>query len=143
MFILSWILATSLFLNPKSVERPLVFVQTRADNLVNGHFPHSPSDLLPARPNPWPADGGHVDFADDKGFDWGIENALFMAMRVQFPLISTEAENDWSPATRDLFGRSSLPTYANVAAVLRVVNLVLLSMIIAGLTGHVISRQSR
>ncbi|MFO1002011.1 MAG: hypothetical protein U0936_16885 [Planctomycetaceae bacterium] len=143
LFILSWILTASIFVNPRSVERPLVFVQTRSDNVVNGQFPHRPSELNPARSNPWPADGGHVDYTDGEEFDWGIQNAFFVAMRVQLPLISTEAENDWSPATRNLFGKSWLPTFANIAAVLRIVNLVLVSMIIAGLTGHVISRQAR
>jgi len=139
LFVLLGLLNTAVFLSDESVERPVAFVQHREDSPQWGATNREPSggdDPKKRMPkNPWPSDGGMPDEVD--GDRWGTGHAAFMALRVQVPVLTLVTENDWSPATRPMrVGGREWLSYADYASIMMVVNLVLIPLIVAGLTGH-------
>jgi hypothetical protein len=115
------------------VERPLTFVQTRTDNPTWGKERDEPAEA--GAKNPWPSGGWYPDTAGPER--WGLPNAVFMALRVQVPVLELVAENDWEPATRQMDELSFVRiSYANYASVMMLVNVVLIPLTIAGLTGY-------
>ena len=117
VWILLFLINTSLFLNPNSVEHPLAYVQPAVV-----HTDETASD----RPY-WPTEGGTPEAKA-----WTVVNAGFMALRVQVPLLALAAENDWEPSSRPspLLG----VTYEEIASLMMAVNFVLIPLIVAGLT---------
>ncbi|MCW5756481.1 MAG: hypothetical protein KIT54_04510 [Phycisphaeraceae bacterium] len=79
---------------------------------------------------------------------WGPQKAFFMAMRVQVPPVELFVDAEWKPADRPMFARGADKggiglTYENYAAVMRILNLVLVPVIIAGVTGLLKPREAR
>ena len=134
LFALLWLLNWAVFLPAAAVERPLSF-ETQA------HEAGAP--VTPANPA-WPGDGG-MPREEDR---WGPQRAFFMAIRVQVPPVELFVDAEWKPADRPMFGagvqgRGIALTYENWAAVMRILNLVLVPVIIAGATGLLKPREAR
>lgn len=71
-----------------------------------------------------------------------------MAMRVQVPPVELFIDAEWKPADRAMFGhgvegKGIALTYENWAAVMRIVNLILVPVIIAGATGLLKPREAQ
>lgn len=136
LYVVLGLLNAAVFLSPRSVERPVAYVQSRTDTPL-GWWPNpkpagdDKTDPMPT--NPWPSDGGIPDVTGDD--TWNTKHALFMALRVQVPVLTLVAENDWSPATRPM-AVCPLISYADYASIMMVVNLILIPLIVAGLTGY-------
>lgn len=151
MFGLLWLLNWGVFLNPRSVERPLSFEVSpevwaeRREAWADG-YPQGEGGA-----NPWPADGG-VPAAGE----WHAGHAFFVAMRVQLPLLSLLAEGDWEPSSRPMRvfdealggawgaegGPEGVLTFENYASVMQVTNLILIPLMIAGATGVLKRRET-
>lgn len=80
--------------------------------------------------------------------EWGPQKAFFMAMRVQAPFVELFIDAETKPADKPLLGhgRESGPlwiTYENYAAIMRILNLILVPVIIAGATGLLKPREAQ
>lgn len=151
LFLMLWLLNWGVFLNPRSVERPLSFgvppeVQAERREAWADGYPQAEGGA-----NPWPADGG-VPAAGE----WHAGHAFFVAMRVQLPLLSLLAEGDWEPSSRPMRvfdealggawgaegGPEGVLTFENYASVMQVTNLILIPLMIAGATGVLKRRET-
>jgi hypothetical protein len=98
--------------------------------------PNGSSYIQQGGSNPWIADGGAAIGGVDA---WNAAGAFFVSMRLQIPLINLISESDWEPSSRNMpikiFGTLQL-TYENFAATMMVINSVLLSLVIASVTGY-------
>ena len=134
LYLLLFFINIGVFLSTNSIERPLAF--TQAPMKHNAAQKDSDDEMAnreagkkkERKDEPyWLADGG-------KPLDgeWGIVNACFMAARVQVPFLAMLGENDWEPSSRTMFWKM---TYEEYASLMMFVNLILLPLIIAGLSG--------
>ncbi|MGC4003002.1 MAG: hypothetical protein QM811_07655 [Pirellulales bacterium] len=133
LFVMLWLLTWAVFVDPRSVERPLTYVQPKGVPSL----PVPSYDL--ASPNPWDAEGGNALGEDSQ---WGLAHAFFLSLRIEFPIITLFAENNWVPASREIVLRKGEPnalplgiTYENYASVMMLINLVLIPTLIAAETG--------
>ena len=134
LYLLLFFINIGVFLNTRSIERPLAFTQASMkhnaaqkdidDDMANGEAGKK-EERKDAQY--WPAEGGRP-----LDGEWGFVNACFMAARVQVPVLAMLAENDWEPSSRKMFWQM---TYEEYASLMMFVNLILLPLIIAGLSG--------
>lgn len=80
--------------------------------------------------------------------EWGPQRAFFMATRLQVPFVELFIDAEWKPADRvlsdhDLDGGFPWLTYENYAAIMRIINLILVPVIIAGATGLLKPREAQ
>lgn len=134
LFIFLWMLNWAVFLPPTAVERPLGFGVDAQEAW---------SDASPEYPV-WPGDGG-MPREEDR---WGAQRAFFMALRVQVPFVDLFIDAEWKPADRPLFSKGAdegdwVLTYENYAAIMRIINLILVPVIIAGATGLLKPREAQ
>ncbi|MGD1917046.1 MAG: hypothetical protein ACFCBV_12785, partial [Phycisphaerales bacterium] len=134
VFCLLWLLNWAVFLPDAAVERPLSF-ETQAVEAGSAPNPANPA---------WPGDGGTPGNRDH----WGPQRAFFMAMRVQVPPVELFLDAEWKPADRAMFGggvegKGIALTYENYAAIMRILNLILVPVIIAGATGLLKPREAQ
>jgi hypothetical protein len=141
---------TAVFLNPRSVERPTTFVQTRSDQTIFD-FRKMKDEVDQSKlkaDNPWPSEGFLPDYNQEGKTEWNGWNAMFMSMRVQIPALQLVAENDWTPATRRIIieywpnCKWEVFSFADYASLMMILNIILIPLIIAGLTGYIKKRQS-
>lgn len=154
LFLINW----GMFLNPESVEHPLAYIQpgfvSSGDAAFRGPRPAVADESLAVtlagttgeildgsrakKTHPfWPTDGG-TPGEDPEDGPWTTFNAFFMALRVQVPVLSLVAENDWEPSSRRLpFGGV---TYEELASLMIVLNFIIVPLVVAGLTQQFRSR---
>jgi hypothetical protein len=147
IFLLLFIANVGIFSEPLSVEHPLGFgARLATQPIVIASDRQSDSTVSPATTTPrWqttqPSSTGYVNpYQSDGGApdQWRSWNALFVALRLQIPVVNLMAEADWEPSSREFFGipLTSVPvTYQQYGSIVSLLNLILLPMIIAGLTG--------
>lgn len=166
LFVLLWFINWGVFLDPHSVERPLVFVAVREPLAVDAETSKinrdtdreilgMPTGDPPQYVNPWIDDGGRApDPSELKPENsWSPMHAFWLTTRIQIPLLQLFAEGDWQPASRLIVPQGSSAnattgppsrnlrnfwgmTYENFAAGMMILNTALLSVIIAAASGY-------
>jgi hypothetical protein len=141
-YLLLWCFSWALFLDPHSVEHPTVVATLTNDQVDSafreGQLVKSDGEAL-VRPTPLGSDVWNFDGSMPSDGEWLPVNALVVATRAQFPFASLGGESAWVPSSREIqapWGRVHGVTYENLSGLLALLNLGLLPLLLAGLTGY-------
>lgn len=129
LFFLLLAISWGVFLQPKSVERPVSFPAPASNkSIAQGRVERDPVS----------GDNPYYTFGLEPGpAQWDAGQAFFMALRVHVPILELAAESDWQPSDEYMYEESWGQTieYENYAAAMQVVNLILIPLLVAGATG--------
>jgi uncharacterized protein YjbI with pentapeptide repeats len=145
-FVLLWFFGWILFLDPHSVEHPIVFHAQSTTQVEKAFrektlFESRNGDgalVLSTDPRTdiWVRDGSMPSAGE-----WGALNALVIATRIQFPIVALIGESDWTPSSRRVWtpwgGELGGLTYENIGAALSLFNFGVLPLLLAGLVGYI------